>query len=713
MASIIEGYEYDIFISYRQKDNKYDSWVTEFVDNLKKELEATFKEEISVYFDINPHDGLLETHDVDASLKEKLKCLLFIPIISRTYCDPKSFAWEHEFKSFIEQASYDQFGLKIKLPGGNVANRVLPVQIHELDADDRKLVESELGGFLRGIEFIYKEPGVNRPLLSNEDHPDNNLNKTFYRNQINKVANAIKEIITGLKNPDREGEKISLVIKEEKSSLRKNFRTKIIIGALILLVLIVAGYFIFPKLIKPKELLEKSIAVLPFRNDSPSDSTTYFIDGVMEEILTNLQTIKDIRVISRTSVEQYRKQTKSIPEIAKELGVNYIVEGSGQKSSNTFRLRIQLIRAAKESHLWAKSYEQKNPEAKDYFNTQSQIAQAIALELKAVITPQEIKIIERIPTTDMAAWDAYLKGQFYTDKLTEKDMETAMQYFELAKERDPEFALAYAGISRVWACRQQMHIVQMEEAAPKNESALMKALELDSTQADIYHALAGFKVWTRWDWKGGEASFLKAIELNPNYAIAHSAYSHLLNILGRPDEAMKQIEIALKLDPLNPQIKAFYGMDLMFVHRYDEAVNAFQEALELSPNHLVAYSNMYNALYFAGRDDEAISWLRSTSKDPEFLKELDKGYSEAGFRGAMKKLADLNAERSRSTYIIPISIGVFYALAGDIDNAMIWLEKAYNEHDPNLPYLLEPKYDKLRDDPRFQDLCQRMNLPYK
>src|SRR5512137_1336106 len=149
MASLIPGYEYDIFISYRQKDNKGDRWVSEFVEALKTELESTFKEEISVYFDINPHDGLLETHDVDESLKEKLKCLVFIPIISRTYCDPKSFAWEHEFKSFVEQASKDQFGLKIKLPNGNVASRVLPVQIYNLDIPDIRLYESVLGGVLR------------------------------------------------------------------------------------------------------------------------------------------------------------------------------------------------------------------------------------------------------------------------------------------------------------------------------------------------------------------------------------------------------------------------------------------------------------------------------------------------------------------------------------------------------------------------------------
>ncbi len=199
MASLILGYEYDIFISYRQKDNKGDRWVSEFVEALKTELESTFKEEISVYFDINPHDGLLETHDVDASLKDKLKCLIFIPIISRTYCDPKSFAWEHEFKAFVKEASQDQFGLKIKLPNGNVANRLLPVRINDLDISDIKLCESILGGVFRGVDFIYKEPGVNRPLRSNEDNPHDNLNHTIYRNQINKVALAVKDIIESMK----------------------------------------------------------------------------------------------------------------------------------------------------------------------------------------------------------------------------------------------------------------------------------------------------------------------------------------------------------------------------------------------------------------------------------------------------------------------------------------------------------------------------------
>src|SRR4030066_1479755 len=267
MASIIPDYNYDIFISYRQKDNKYDGWVTGFVESLKRELEATFKEEISLYFDINPHDGLLETHDVDASLKDKLKCLVFIPIISRTYCDPKSFAWGHEFKAFVEQASGDQFGLKIKLPNGNVAGRVLPIRIHDLDITDIKLCEDILGGVLRGVEFIYKEPGVNRSLTTDDDEKTN-LNKTRYRNQINKVALAINEIIQGLKTEpewihlkeriDTESPKRTEVkkVKEPKKKYGKTFSIRFLYAFGIIVVLTIAAILAYPKIFR-KDTLEK------------------------------------------------------------------------------------------------------------------------------------------------------------------------------------------------------------------------------------------------------------------------------------------------------------------------------------------------------------------------------------------------------------------------------------------------------------------------
>ena len=196
-SSIIQGYAYDIFVSYRRNDNKYDGWVSEFVKNLKRELVATLKEPVNIYFDENPADGLLETHDVDDSLKDKLKSLIFIPIVSQTYCDTKSFAWKNEFMVFKNLSFKDDFGSKVKLPTGNVASRILPMRIHELDESDRAIIENEIGP-LRAIDFIFKASGVNRPLTPHDKREDN-ADRTFYRDQINKVANAVKEILTGLK----------------------------------------------------------------------------------------------------------------------------------------------------------------------------------------------------------------------------------------------------------------------------------------------------------------------------------------------------------------------------------------------------------------------------------------------------------------------------------------------------------------------------------
>ncbi len=194
MSSIVPGYVYDIFISYRQKDNKGDHWVTGFVNALKTEMESTFKEDISIYFDENPHDGLHEMHDVDASLKDKMKCLIFIPILSRTYCDPLSFAWQHELLPFREFASTDAYGLKIKLANSNVASRILPIRIYELSAEDAALFEKETNGPIRSSDFTFKSTGVNRPLLAAGKKEDN-LAGTVYRDQVNKMANATASVV--------------------------------------------------------------------------------------------------------------------------------------------------------------------------------------------------------------------------------------------------------------------------------------------------------------------------------------------------------------------------------------------------------------------------------------------------------------------------------------------------------------------------------------
>jgi TolB-like protein len=448
MPSIIAGYEYDIFISYRLNDNR-SGWITEFVAALQEELAATLKESISVYFDTNPHDGLLETHNVDKSLEGKLKCLIFIPIISQTYCDSKSFAWQNEFTTFNKIAKEDQFGRDIRLNSGNVASRILPVKIHDLDEEDKSLLENELGGVLRSIEFIFKSAGVNRPLNSS-DNPDKNLNKTYYRDQINKVANAVKEIINAIKKYNPQEGIVQKEIGKAKLEKPKILKTKIIIASVIILALVVLGYFLIPTLSKPKEQLEKSIAVLPFRNDSPNDSTTYFLNGVMEEITNNLQKISDFsRVLSRNSVEQFRNNTtKSTLEIAKKLNVNYIVEGSGQKYGDKFVLRVQLIVANNEKHLWGKSYDREIRETSDIISIQSQIAQSIAEELKTTISPEEKQLINKIPTTNLTAYDFYQQGReehtkYWIDNRNKIALQKAEDFYHKALKCDSTFAKAY------------------------------------------------------------------------------------------------------------------------------------------------------------------------------------------------------------------------------------------------------------------------------
>ena len=413
MASIIPGYEYDIFISYRQKDNKYDGWVSEFVTNLKKELDATFKEEISIYYDENPHDGLLDTYIVDKSLEGKLKSIIFIPIISRTYCDPNSFAWQHEFVAFNKLAINDRIGRDMKLANGNVASRILPVKIHDLDPEDKILLENEFGGTLPAVEFIYKSPGVNRPLKP-DDSRSENLNRTYYRDQINKVANSIKEITNGLKNFESHKAEI-LTDKNTASKIHPLVRTKPMFLNKALWIVIITGFLVtgyialsslFKTTISP---VDKSIAVLPFENLSNNPENEYLCKGVIEAINRYLFQFSELRVISLTSTDLYKNSPKSSKEISKELSVSNLLKGSIQRSGNKIRIEVQLIDAANEHQLWAKNYDR---EIDDIFKIQSEIAENVALAMKATLSLEEKAELNQKVTANTRAYDLYMKGNY-------------------------------------------------------------------------------------------------------------------------------------------------------------------------------------------------------------------------------------------------------------------------------------------------------------
>ena len=616
----------------------------------------------------------------------------------------------------MELASQDQFGLKVKLPNGNVASRVLPIRIHELDAEDIKLCESVLGGVLRGIEFIYKESGFNRPLKPDDDEK-NNLNKTKYRNQIAKVALAIRNIITAIEHPGQKTEGILKEVVTVTPEKAKNPILKTIVASVIVLALIVIGYFFLPKVLKPSGLNEKSIAVLPFINDSPNDSNQYFINGFMEDVLNHLQTIKDLQPRSRTSSEKYRKTTKSIPEIAKELSVNYIVEGDMQRYGNNIRLSVNLFKVLKkEIKLWGKTYEKKINDATDIFSLQSQIAESIAEELQAAITPQEKQLIEKTPTSSLTAYENYILGLNYLGRYTKEGWDLALQYFEKAKEIDPNYALAYVGISGVWIGREIFSLATPEEVAPIVKTNTAKAFELDSTCSEVYAALSQAQMFIDYDFKGGEASIKKSISLNPNNSGAHGMYGDWLSLLGRSKEALEQAEIALKLDPLNIGIQTDYGLVLFCAGRYNDAITIFHEVLKADPGNGVALSNLPLVLHKVGRFSEELEawkvYYRTFFKG--YANVFDQGYANGGLTGALNLQADSLVKQSKTKFIEPSEIAQLYACAGNKERTLEMLEKDYEVHDPGFAwYLRYPIYEFIHDEPRYQNLFHKVNLPYK
>jgi len=661
MPSILQGYTYDIFISYRQKDNKHDGWVTEFVDNLKGELESTFKEEVSVYFDINPHDGLLETHDVDESLKEKLKCLVFIPVISRTYCDPKSFAWEHEFKAFVEQASQDQFGLKVKLPNGNVANRVLPVRIHDLDNTDIKLCESILGGVLRGIEFIYKTAGVNRPLRSKEDSPNDNLNKTFYRDQINKVALAIKEII--------------------------------------------------PTMFKTSEPGDKSIAVLPFTNLSNDPDQEYFSDGIVEAILNHLFKVGDLKVISSTSTKRYKNTELSLREIAKELGVSSILEGSVQKIGNNVRITAQLIDAKTDVHLWSEIYD-KN--ISDIFSIQSEVAQNVARELKATLTAEEKEQIGKNQTINPEAYNLYLQGRFFWNKRTKDGLNKSVKYFEKAITTDPDYALAYAGLADAYFIQAYWGWIPWIEGAAESKESALRALDIDKNLAEAHTVLGALLNYKEWKWEEARKELKLAIELNPNFVTAHHYYSELLNILKQNVEARKHINIALQLDPFLPVLHVLSSTYFCNEGKLKESLDECLVLQELDPEYSnrLLYWKEFNIYCKQKEDLKALEALKK-ALFMDTLKIINSNtvedvYNKSGINGLWNWLIERELKKSAPS---TLTLANGFAKLGKKEEALDWLYKAFENPSPGFALINnDPDYDNLRLEPRFQAIIKKIGL---
>ena len=614
MASLIEGFECDIFISYRQKDNRHERWVTEFVEHLKGELEATFKEDVSIYFDENPHDGLLETHDVDASLKDKLKCLVFIPILSRTYCDPKSFAWEHEFKAFVEQASADRFGLKIRLPNGNVASRVLPVRIHDLDISDINLCESVLGSIIRGVDFVYKEPGVNRP-LTREDDEEKNLNRTRYKNQINKTANSIREIISGFQmkqtsdkqevllnasEPPGKGSGISRVSLHVPSFIRKLKKWQVL---MIPFILLAVTYLIYKILVPGNNNSglsepETSVAVIPFTDLSATVRNSNFTDAITLNLISQLFKISGFRVQPWPAVIQYKGTTEKPRIIGRKLKTDYLIYGNVQVIQDQTLIKVQLINSRTGSYLWDADFKE-NPENPDYIS--GEIPKQIAIRLKTFLTPEEIEKIDEKTTANPDAFrdylsgnlvsnNAYLYGAFGKKLVDSTSFNSAISEYDNAIKYDSLFALAYArrAIATAWG----FYLNQVDSTyIQKCKNDIDRALSLDKDLKDAQLALGFYYYYCKSDYRNALHCFNKAAVKDEQ---DYQPLFYMAMVYRRMGEWEKSLDLISRVKRFSPQ-EALYltniGLSYNLMHHYDSALVYHQKAIDALPVWSFSYYN--------------------------------------------------------------------------------------------------------------------------
>jgi serine/threonine-protein kinase len=375
-------------------------------------------------------------------------------------------------------------------------------------------------------------------------------------------------------------------------------------------------------------------------------------------------------------------------------------------------IRLRLVDGTTEASLWSESFE---TVARDVIGLYRRVTSAIAREIDLTLSPEVVLRLASAPPVDPAAYEAYLNGMYHWYRLTPQELDIAEQYFERALEIDPDYALAHKGIAAVWGGRQQFGFVSPAEAGPKVRAATQRALQADSTMAEVQFSLAIMRTWTDWDWEGAEQAFRRAIELNPNYAEAHAYYSHLLVFLDRPEEAMEQVDLAVTMDPLNSLIGALSCFTLGHVGRNEEAVARCEEVIRVDPTQPVAHSGLVRALYDLGRHDEAMvartARIRSRG-DHELALVLEQAYDEGGLERVGALQAEMLVAQSKVGFVRPTNIARNFADAGEAEKALDWLERGLQLHGPDMPYRAVGRWpEEVQNHPRFRELLRQMGLP--
>jgi TolB-like protein/DNA-binding winged helix-turn-helix (wHTH) protein/Tfp pilus assembly protein PilF len=455
----------------------------------------------------------------------------------------------------------------------------------------------------------------------------------------------------------------------------------------------------------------QSIAVLPLASLSTDPEQEYFADGMTDALLTDLGRVGALHVISRQSIMRYKGSKKPLPEIARELSLDAIVEGTVQRSGGKVRITAQLLQAKTDRHLWADSYER---DFRDVLSLQGEVAQDIAHEIEVTLSPDESRRLADAHTVNTDAYEAYLKGRFQWYNVTHNGFDEAEQYFQLALQKDPNYALAYAGLADVWFMRADSGQVPPSETMPKALAATLKAIQLDQNLSEPHVTLANIDALYERDWVSGEREFRLAIELNPNNANAHFMYADYLISHKRNQEWQNEIQRALALDPMNSFMRAFYGWHLIYLGHYDEAIESLQRSLISQPGFPSAHLGLWGAYYKKHMNAEAMQEsieFYQGIHDSETAAALKAGYDQKGYAEGMKRAADLLALRAQRTYFPAIRVARLYAHAGDTDKSLLWLAKAVDARETPTSHLVVGwDWDELRSETRFKELLRRMNF---
>ncbi len=460
-------------------------------------------------------------------------------------------------------------------------------------------------------------------------------------------------------------------------------------------------------------LVIRSLAVLPLESLSSDASQDYFADGMTDELISDLGRISALRVISRTSVMTYKHARKPLPQIARELNVDAVVEGTVLRSGDQVRITARLIEASTDKDLWSESYE---GELRDTLALQNKVARAIADQIRINLNPQEQAALKKVRVVNPEAYESYLKGRYFWNKRTADGLKVALAYFNQAIDEDPKYAPAYSGLADTYALLADWEygVMTPRQALPKAKAAAIKALELDSALSEAHNSLAFCLDVFDWDLDAAGKEFRRAIELNPGYATAHHWYAWHLILLGRHDEAIAEMRKAENLDPLSLIINADLAETLVLAHSYDESIRQSRKAIEMDPNFALAHNQLGQAYLQEHAHDVAVAELQKAVQlsggSATCIANLARAYVASGKRSEAVKLLNDMKKRSNPSHSHASEIAVVYVALGDTDQAMKWLEKGYEERF-NPSVLLRPGFDPLRSDPRFEDLVRRVGLP--